>query len=191
MNSIDTTDKNAKVQFDDAIARLDAAQSRIRALYDNPLADETARAVAWEAYEQARLLWLSCEAMLRSAAIIDREARRKNRRVVVVHGNTHIAESLMLLLRLRGFGATALARRPVGDRAGGTAPAAIIVDIERAADREWLFPLDALKTAASTRVIALIPAALRHHAWDGLDEVLVKPASIDAVVCAIGRNTGP
>ncbi|HVE05781.1 MAG TPA: hypothetical protein VNE00_00875 [Paraburkholderia sp.] len=179
MKTVDP-DKKAKAQFDEAIMRLDAAQQRLDALFDNPLADDESRAAAQSAYDEARLLWLSSEAVLRSAAV--NHPRPSPRNVLILRGNAHIAESIALLLRLRGYGVTVVSKHRLDEPVPHAPAAAIIVDIEREQDREWLGSIEKLRTTAATRIVAMIPAALQRRNWQGFDSVLVKPASIDMLV---------
>jgi hypothetical protein len=176
--STDRPDHLAKVQFEEAVRRLEAVRARVRAVSVNPLADETTRRTAQVAYEEARLLWLSCEAVLRSVAIIDEPTRHPSGDIVIVQGNAHVAESIVR------------SKDRIEDVVSHRSAAAIIVDIERHLDRAHLLALQKVKKTARTRAIAMVPQALENDDWSGFDAVLVKPASIDLIVQAITSDAG-
>jgi hypothetical protein len=190
MNRTDHPDDNAKAQFDEAARRLQAAEARLRALAAYPLADEITRQAALEAYEEARLIWLSCEAVLRSMEIVDDTRRHPGKSVVILRGDPHIAESIALLLRLRGFRTTVLPKTLIDDAASHKPPSAIIVDVERDWDKGCLSSVHKLNATPSTRLIAMVPAPLKRHDWSGFNVVLVKPASIDSIIEAIVSEPG-
>ena len=173
----------AKAQFDAAFRRLEAAQLRLQTLAAKTNADEASLQMARYAYDEARLLWLSSEAALRSAAIVDSYRHYTNRLVVILQGNAHVAESIALLLRLRGFRATVLSRYPVdGDDRPAEPPSAIIADFERTPLAEDTHAISRLRATPSTRIVAMVPPALLNRGWDGFDAVLTKPASIDTII---------
>jgi len=179
----------AKSQFDAAFRRLEAAQSRLQALAADPGGDEAALGTARASYDQARLLWLCSEAALRSAAIVAGHARQTGRRVVILQGNSHVAESIALLLRLRGFRATVMSRDPAHEDKSSEPAAAVLMDFERKRDHADQLALGRLNVAPATRVIAMVPHALLRQDWDGFDAVLLKPASIDMIVQMILGDT--
>ncbi|MEM5436141.1 hypothetical protein [Paraburkholderia diazotrophica] len=185
MDSFDNLGNHAKAQFDEAVRRLEAADARVRALSANPLADESTKLTALHAYEEARLLWLSCEAVLRSAAIVETPAQYAGKSIAIVHANAHVGESIALLLRLRGFKTTVLSTERLLDAASHGPATAVLVDVERKLDRASLLAIGKLKTAPSIRIIAMIPEGLEHNEYIGFDTVLVKPVSIDTIVRAI------
>jgi hypothetical protein len=190
MNSIDNHDNDAKAQFDEAARRFERTEERLRALSASPVKDATARWIALEAYEEARLFLLSSEAVLRSAEIIGDRRRHPGKSIVILRGDAHIAESIALLLRLRGFRSTVLPKTHIAGMASHIPAAAIIVDVERDMDKRCLCAVDKLNATPSTRLIAMIPQALAQHDWSGFDSVLVKPASIDLIVSAIVIEPG-
>ncbi|MEX3931778.1 hypothetical protein AB4Y32_08170 [Paraburkholderia phymatum] len=185
MDSFDNLGNNAKAQFDEAVRRLEAADARVRALSANPLADESTKQTAQHAYEKARLLWLSCEAVLRSAAIVESPSQYAGKSIAIVHANAHVGESIALLLRLRGFKTTVLPTERLLDAASHGSATAILVDVERKLDEASVLAICELKTEPSIRIIAMIPEGLEHGEYVGFDAVLVKPASIDTIVQAI------
>jgi xanthine/CO dehydrogenase XdhC/CoxF family maturation factor len=174
----------AKAQFDAAFRRLEAAQIRLQTLAANSSTDEAALQTARYAYDEARLLWLSSEAALRSAAIADSYHHYMSKFVVILQGNSHVAESIALLLRLRGFRATVLSRCPSDDDSNKPIepPSAVIADFERTPVSEDTRAISRLRVTPSTRIVAMVPPALLNHVWDGFDAVLAKPASIDTII---------
>ncbi|SEJ18412.1 hypothetical protein [Paraburkholderia diazotrophica] len=185
MDSFDNPGNNAKAQFDEAVRRLEEADARVRALSANPFADETTKRTALHAYEEARLLWLSCEAVLRSAAIVENPTQHAGKSIAIVHANSHVGESIALLLRLRGFKTTVLPTERLSDAASHGPATAFLVDVERKLDEASLLAIGQLKTDPSIRIIAMVPEGLEHGEYIGFDTVLVKPASIDTIVQAI------
>ncbi|WP_232431703.1 hypothetical protein [Burkholderia ubonensis] len=189
-NSIDNRDKDAKAQFDEAARRLEAAEARLQALFANPFADETARQTALESYQEARLLWLSSEAVLRSAAIVDDPPRHAGKSVVILRGNPHVGESIALLLRLRGFSTTVLPKHRVEETVAHGPVAAVIVDIERDPHRARELAVDTLRTYPGARIVGMVPQTLARCDWREFHAVIVKPASIDMIVRAIAGDAG-
>lgn len=185
MDSYDNLSNSAKAQFDAAVRRLEAADARMRGLHANPLADETTKRTALKAYEEARLLWLSCEAVLRSAAIVENPAECPNRSVAIVHCNAHVGESIALLLRLRGFKTAVLPTDRLLDAAPHETVSAVLIDMERKLDDARVRAIGRLKTDPSVRIIAMIPEAFEYDENLGFDSVLVKPVSIDTIIQAI------
>ncbi|MBN3751431.1 hypothetical protein G3N95_00645 [Paraburkholderia sp. Tr-20389] len=173
---------HAKAQFDKAFRRLEAAQIRLQTLAARPDADEAALRSARYAYDEARLLWLSSEAALRSAAIADSHRHHMNRLVVVLDGNSHVAESIALLLRLRGFRAAVASSLPSNEERPIEPPSAVIADFGRRPGPADAQAISRLKVTPSTRMIAMVPPALLSDDWDGFDAVLAKPASIDTII---------
>lgn len=191
MSGIYKPDKGTKAEFDDALRRLEAAEARVQALSANPSTDELTLQNALEAYQEARLLWLSSEAVLRSAAIVEEQPRHSGKSVVIVQGNNaHVGESIALLLRLRGFRTTLLSKHRLDDATPHGPIAAIIVDIERNFDKARVHAIKSLKTDSRARIIGMIPQSLEYADWQGFDTVLVKPASIDTIVQAIVFDAG-
>jgi len=184
-------DSGARAQFNDAARRLAAAEARIRALSANPLADETARQAALAAYREARLLWLSSEAVLRSAAITAAPRRHAGKSVVILGGNAHIDESIALLLRLRGFRTTVLAKHRIEEGVSHGRATAVIVDIERDPHTACVLAADSSKLYPGARIIGMVWPALESYRWRGFDAILVKPASIDVIAAAVTDGTGP
>lgn len=172
----------AKAQFDAAFRRLETAQLRLQTLASKPDADEEALHSARVVYDEARLLWLSSEAALRSAAIADSYSHYMNRLVVVLEGNAHVAESIALLLRLRGFRATVMSRYPSDDERTIEPASAVIADFERRPVPADAQAIKRLRASPSTRMIAMVPPSLLLHNWDGFDAVLEKPASIETII---------
>jgi hypothetical protein len=174
----------AKAQFDVAFRRLESAQARLQALTDNPVDDGTALRNAQTVYEQARLFWLSSEAALRSAAIAGGHPRT-GRRLVILQGNSHVAESIALLLRLRGFTATVRSHNlNDGDRPVEP-PAAIVADFEKRPEQGEALAISRAEMSPGTRMVAMVPPALMDCDWRGFDAVVLKPASMDAIVQAV------
>ncbi|MGU7782041.1 hypothetical protein [Burkholderia sp. PU8-34] len=189
-NGIDNRDNHAKAQFDEAARRLEAAEVRVRALSINPLADEAALQTALEAYEMARLLWLSSEAVLRSAVVTNGQPQHIGKCVVILHGNEHVGESIALLLRLRGFGTTAIPSNRL-ERAIRHGPAAaVIFDIERDPRDACVLAANSFDTYPDARIIGIVPPTLENYDWRGFDTILVKPTSIDMIVWAIVSDAG-
>ena len=172
----------AKAQFDVAFTRLEAAQMRLQALAARSNTDEEALRSARTAYNDARLLWLSSEAALRSAAIADSCHPYTNRLVVVLEGNAHVAESIALLLRLRGFKATVMSRYPSDEERAAEPASAVVADFERKPAPAEAQAIKRLKSYPFTRMIAMVPPSLPGHDWEGFDAVLEKPASIDTII---------
>ncbi|MXN75385.1 hypothetical protein GR157_11650 [Burkholderia sp. 4701] len=181
---------NAKALFDEANRRLEAAEARIRALFANPLADDAAKQAALEAYQEVRLLWLSAEAVLRSATIVENPPRQAGRRIVILRGSAHVGESIALLLRLRGFRTTVVPKSRADETMSHGPPEAIIFDVERDPDEACVLAVSVLDTYPDTRIVAMVPPALGSFAWRGFDIILVKPASIDMILHAIAGDTG-
>jgi hypothetical protein len=177
----------AKAQFDVAFRRLESAQERLQALTADPANDGVALRQAQSVYEQARLFWLSSEAALRAAAIAGGRPLAHGRRLVILHGNSHVAESIALLLRLRGFAATVRARNGTDGDRPAEPPSAIIADFEKRPDRLDRFAINRVKTSPGTRMVAMVPQALADCDWREFDEVLLKPVSIDEIVQAVLR----
>ncbi|RQR62730.1 hypothetical protein DIE19_11030 [Burkholderia sp. Bp9126] len=189
MESSGNRGANAKALFDEANRRLEAAEARIRALFANPLADEATRKAALEAYQDARLLWLGAEAVLRSTTIVEQPQRQLGRRIVILRGSAHVGESIALLLRLRGFRTTVVPKHRAAAISHGPADA-VIVDVERDPDDACLLAASMLETYPDTRIVAMVPPTLGSFAWRGFDIILVKPASIDMILHAIAGDTG-
>ena len=130
-DGIDNRNGNAKAQFDEADRRLGVAEARIRSLFANPLANEAVRQSALEDYREARLLWLSADAVLRSTSVIDKPPRQVGRRIVILRGNAHVGESVALLLRLRGFSTTVVPAHRAEEAIAHGPASAVVVDVER------------------------------------------------------------
>ncbi|RQQ56126.1 hypothetical protein [Burkholderia stagnalis] len=190
MERSSTRGASAKALFDEANRRLEAAEARIRALFANPLADEAIRQAALEAYQEARLLWLSAEAVLRSATIVDAPPRHAGRRIVILRGSAHVGESIALLLRLRGFRTSVVPKHRAEESFSHGPAEAVIVDVERDPDEACVLAANMLETYPDTRIVAMVPPTLGGYAWRGFDIVLVKPASIDMILHAIAGDTG-
>lgn len=190
-NRIDKPDNDVQAQFDEAARRLQAAEARVQALCNNPLVDETARQMARDAFEQARLLWLSSDVVMRSAAFNDDLQRHTGKRVVILAANVHVGESIALLLRLRGFVTALHARNRIDDAHMHRPAAAVIVDMERDSDKASVLAVDALRHHAGTRIIGMIPPMLENGDWSGFDTILVKPVSIDLIVQAVTGRACP
>lgn len=145
--------RDAKAQFDKAFRRLEAAQVRLQTLAARPHADEAALRSARFAYDEARLFWLSSEAALRSAAIADSYRHCMNRLVVVLEGDSHVAESIALLLRLRGFRAKVMSHHSWDEERSIEPPSAVIADFGRKPGRADTQVISRLKVTPSTRKI--------------------------------------
>jgi hypothetical protein len=177
--------ERAKAQFDVAFSRLEAAQRRLQALASDPRNDGIELQTARNAYDHARLFWLSSEAALRSVAIFG-TYHCPVRRVVILQGNSHVSESIALLLRLRGFRTTVMSTHHPADADGVTQQAAVVlVDVERKPQPADELALNRIRMRSAARLVAMIPPALHDHAWDAFDAVLLKPASIEAIIQVI------
>ncbi|RQS36189.1 hypothetical protein DIE03_03295 [Burkholderia sp. Bp8992] len=187
---IDSHNGKAKARFDEADRRLGVAEARIRALFANPLADEALKQSALEAYREARLLWLSADAVLRSSSVTDKPLRLAGRRIVILRGNAHVGESVALLLRLRGFSTTVVPAHRAEEAISHGPASAVVVDVERDPDNACKFAVDTVSLHPRTRIVAMVPPTLGSYAWRGFDAILVKPVSIDAIAHAIMGDSG-
>jgi len=178
----------AKAQFDVAFRRLESARERLQAIESNPAKDGGALRRAQTVYDEARLFWLSSEAALRSAAIAGGHPTAPGKRLVILQGNSHVAESIALLLRLRGFVTTVRFRNPVDCDKPLEPVAAVIADFERRPDHVDRLAIDQVKTSPFTRVIAIVPSTLSNCDWGGFDEVVLKPASIESIIQAVAGH---
>ncbi|CAN0625425.1 conserved protein of unknown function [Burkholderia multivorans] len=190
-NTIGNRENSAKAQFDEAVRRLEAAEARVQALFANPHVDESTRQMALEVYEEARLLWLSSEAILRSMAVNCGPSRHEGQSVVILGGDTPVGESIAILLRLRGFRTAVLSRNRADEQISRGPAAAVIVDIERDPDNACVLAVSTLDTYPGSRIIGMVPPVLENYDWRGFDAILVKPASIDTIVQAIAGDPGP
>ncbi|CAB3966918.1 hypothetical protein BCO9919_02528 [Burkholderia cenocepacia] len=189
-DGIDNRNGNAKAQFDEADRRLGVAEARIRSLFANPLANEAVRQSALEDYREARLLWLSADAVLRSTSVIDKPPRQVGRRIVILRGNAHVGESVALLLRLRGFSTTVVPAHRAEEAIAHGPASAVVVDVERDPDDACLLAVNTVNSHPRTRIVAMVPPTLERYAWRGFDAVLVKPVSIDVIAHAIMGDSG-
>ncbi|EKS9797943.1 MULTISPECIES: hypothetical protein [Burkholderia] len=189
-DGIDNRNGNAKAQFDEADRRLGMAEARIRSLFANPLANEAVRQSALDDYREARLLWLSADAVLRSTSVIDKPSRQVGRRIVILRGNAHVGESVALLLRLRGFSTTVVPAHRAEEAISHGPASAVVVDVERDPDDACLLAVNTVNSHPRTRIVAMVPPTLERYAWCGFDAVLVKPVSIDMIAHAIMGDSG-
>lgn len=189
-DGIDNRNGNAKAQFDEADRRLGVAEARIRSLFANPLANEAVRQSALEDYREARLLWLSADAVLRSTSVIDKPPRQVGRRIVILRGNAHVGESVALLLRLRGFSTTVVPAHRAEEAIAHGPASAVVVDVERDPDDACMLAVNTVNSHPRTRIVAMVPPTLERYAWRGFDAVLVKPVSIDMIAHAIMGDSG-
>ena len=189
-DGIDNRNGNAKAQFDEADRRLGVAEARIRSLFANPLANEAIRQSELDDYREARLLWLSADAVLRSTSVIDKPSRQVGRRIVILRGNAHVGESVALLLRLRGFSTTVVPAHRAEEAISHGPAAAVVVDVERDPDDACMLAVNTVNLHPRTRIVAMVPPTLGRHAWRGFDAVLVKPVSIDMIAHAIMGDSG-
>ena len=189
-DGIDNRNGNAKAQFDEADRRLRVAEARIRSLFANPLANEAVRQSALEDYREARLLWLSADAVLRSTSVIDKPPRQVGRRIVILRGNAHVGESVALLLRLRGFSTTVVPAHRAEEAIAHGPASAVVVDVERDPDDACMLAVNTVNSHPRTRIVAMVPPTLERYAWRGFDAVLVKPVSIDMIAHAIMGDSG-
>ncbi|NIE55347.1 MULTISPECIES: hypothetical protein [unclassified Burkholderia] len=189
-DGIDNRNGNAKAQFDEADRRLGVAEARIRSLFANPLANEAIRQCALEDYREARLLWLSADAVLRSTSVIDKPSRQVGRRIVILRGNAHVGESVALLLRLRGFSTTVVPAHRAEEAISHGPASAVVVDVERDPDDACMIAVNTVNLHPRTRIVAMVPPTLGRYAWHGFDAVLVKPVSIDMIAHAIMGDSG-
>ncbi|MDN7491350.1 hypothetical protein CFB40_36250 [Burkholderia sp. AU31652] len=189
-DGIDNRNGNAKAQFDEADRRLGVAEARIRSLFANPLANEAVRQSALEDYREARLLWLSADAVLRSTSVIDKPPRQVGRRIVILRGNAHVGESVALLLRLRGFSTTVVPAHRAEEAIAHGPASAVVVDVERDPDDACMLAVNTVNSHPRTRIVAMVPPTLERYAWRGFDAVLVKPVSIDVIAHAIMGDSG-
>ena len=166
------------------------AEARIRSLFANPLANEAVRQSALEDYREARLLWLSADAVLRSTSVIDKPPRQVGRRIVILRGNAHVGESVALLLRLRGFSTTVVPAHRAEEAIAHGPASAVVVDVERDPDDACMLAVNTVNSHPRTRIVAMVPPTLERYAWRGFDAVLVKPVSIDMIAHAIMGDSG-
>ncbi|WP_124603393.1 hypothetical protein [Burkholderia sp. Bp8963] len=147
--------------------------------------------MALDAYEEARLLWLSCEAVLRSATIVDVPPPHAGKNIVICGGNAHVRESIALLLRLRGFRTTVISKSRIDEAISHGPAVAVVVDIERDPDHACMLAVNTLEIYPGTRVVGMIPATLEHYDWKGFDVILVKPVSTDRIVQVVTGESRP
>ena len=150
---------HAKAEFDVALRRLESAQRRLQALVANPGDDEAALQVARSAYDDARLLWLSSEAALRSITLVENRQAHANRRIVILPGSSHVTESLAILLRLRGFRATVMSKHPAGLDRAVEPTAAVVADVDGRQEQEDELAVNRLRTSPATRLSLRVTAA--------------------------------
>lgn len=166
------------------------AEARIRSLFANPLANEAIKQSALEDYREARLLWLSADAVLRSTSVIDKPSRQVGRRIVILRGNAHVGESVALLLRLRGFSTTVAPAHRAEEAISHGPASAVVVDVERDPDDACMLAVNTVNLHPRTRTVAMVPPTLGRYLWRGFDTILVKPVSIDIIAQAITGDSG-
>ena len=189
-DGIDNRNGNAKAQFDEADRRLGVAEARIRSLFANPLANEAVRQSALEDYREARLLWLSADAVLRSTSVIDKPPRQVGRRIVILRGNAHVGNRLRCCCGCADSAPPWCRRTVPKKRLRMARP-------RRSSSTSSVTPttLACWPSTPSIRIrargiVAMVPPTLERYAWRGFDAVLVKPVSIDMIAHAIMGDSG-
>ncbi|MEM5383851.1 hypothetical protein VSR68_09630 [Paraburkholderia phymatum] len=175
-------------QFDVALARLEQAFERVQRVASCYPADSLAVVEARQAYERARLVWLSAELALRGNALLNAPRSRVPRSNVLVVGRSdQVVRSLAVLLRTQGYAAVGCSVAELYGALRESAYAAVLVSVDRAMARDRAL-LDAITHAVlPLPIVALIRGSLANLQPVAFDRVVSDPAGIAQIAIALDQ----
>ncbi|SIT48946.1 conserved hypothetical protein [Paraburkholderia piptadeniae] len=178
-------------QYDVALARLEQAFLRVQRAASCYPSDSLAVFEARQAYERARLVWLSAELALRGDALLKASRSRVPRSNVLVVGRSdQVVRSLVVLLKTQGYAAAvgcSVAELYGALRESVHTVVLVSVDCAMARDRALL---DVIRHAVSPLpFVALIRGGLANLQPVAFDRVVSDPSDIGQITGALDQVT--
>ncbi|MPW22244.1 hypothetical protein GCT13_36810 [Paraburkholderia sp. CNPSo 3157] len=134
-------------------------------------------------YEVAHLFWRSHQLQLRADAESSRfKSPGAGRQLLVVHEREPVAESVLQLAKLQGFDAASSRCSDLADSLSALRPQLVFLDDEphRASKIE---AIDLCRRQARRcRIVLLSAVRSPMHSWPGVDAVMTRPASVQAIL---------
>ncbi|SEJ33251.1 hypothetical protein [Paraburkholderia diazotrophica] len=177
-------------QYDVALARLEQAFQRVQRAAGCYPSDSLAVFEARQAYERARLVWLSAELTLRGDALLNAPRSRVPRgNVLVVGRSDQIVRSLVVLLKTQGYASMGCSVAELYGALRESAYAVVLLSVDCAMARDRAL-LDAIRHAVlPLPIVALIRGSLASLQHVPFDHVVSDPSDIGQIAGALDQVT--